>query len=234
MRRLVAVLSAAAVVAATALVALPSAAAAKVPAAGDWGTFSGRVVGPTGRPLEGVTVTALSQRYGEFRALTDSDGRYVISRGAERLEAEMYRVKFSKDGFLETYYNQASTSGEAMRLNSWAGFTNIDTALRMLPWITFLNPGEHSRGRVLTLRATESSGLPVSYRSLTESVCVVSPGSRVSLVGVGTCTVVASRAASPGYLDSLPVTQSFTSSAAPVEESAVSVDVDRQSAGRTI
>jgi hypothetical protein len=79
--------------------------------------------------------------------------------------------------------------------------------------ITFNNPGTQVVGTALTLSATSSSSLPVSYVSTTTSVCTVS-GSAVSfasVTSVSTCTIVA---AQPGdninYAAAPSVTQSFT------------------------
>jgi len=57
--------------------------------------------------------------------------------------------------------------------------------------------------------ATASSGLAVSFASLTMSVCTVS-GSMVTLVGAGMCTVEASQAGNVSYSAATPVDQTFT------------------------
>lgn len=60
-----------------------------------------------------------------------------------------------------------------------------------------------------TLSATASSGAAVSFSSSTTSVCTVS-GVTITLVGAGTCSIVASRAPSGIYAAATSVTQSFT------------------------
>ena len=60
----------------------------------------------------------------------------------------------------------------------------------------------------VTLSATASSGLPVSYASTTTSVCTVS-GSTATLVAVGTCTIEAKQPGNSGYAGAAWVTQSF-------------------------
>ncbi len=80
--------------------------------------------------------------------------------------------------------------------------------------ITFNNPGTQVVGTSVTLGATASSTLPVSYSSSTASVCTL-VGSVVSfnanLTTVSTCTIVATQ---PGdntnWAAAAPVTQSFT------------------------
>jgi len=61
-------------------------------------------------------------------------------------------------------------------------------------------------GTALTLTATASSGLAVSYASSTASVCTVS-GSTASLLGVGVCTIAASQGGSVAYEIRLSVRQ---------------------------
>ncbi len=54
--------------------------------------------------------------------------------------------------------------------------------------------------------ATASSGLPVSYASATPAVCTVS-GSTVTMVGAGTCTLVASQGGNAQWLPAADATQ---------------------------
>ncbi len=59
-----------------------------------------------------------------------------------------------------------------------------------------------------TLSATASSGLPVSFASLTMPVCTVS-GTTAMLVAVGTCIIQATQAGNAAYSAATPVSQSF-------------------------
>ncbi len=68
-------------------------------------------------------------------------------------------------------------------------------------------------GGSFTLAATASSGLSVSFSSLTLAVCTVA-GNSVTLVAVGTCTLAADQSGVPGYQSAPQVTQSFTVSVA--------------------
>jgi hypothetical protein len=61
----------------------------------------------------------------------------------------------------------------------------------------------------VALFATASSGLPVSFSSLTASVCSVT-GSSVSLSGTGICTIQADQAGNVNFDPAAPVRQSFT------------------------
>jgi uncharacterized protein (TIGR03437 family) len=60
----------------------------------------------------------------------------------------------------------------------------------------------------ISLSATASSGLPVSYTSATTTVCTLA-GSSVTPVTTGTCTISASQAGNTNYSAALPVSQSF-------------------------
>jgi uncharacterized protein (TIGR03437 family) len=60
-----------------------------------------------------------------------------------------------------------------------------------------------------TIAATASSGLPVSFASMTISACSVS-GSTVTLLAAGTCTIEANQAGNATYAPADPVDQSFT------------------------
>ena len=66
-----------------------------------------------------------------------------------------------------------------------------------------------------TITATASSGLTVTFGSVTPSVCTVA-GSRVTLVAPGTCSITASQPGNATYSAATPVTQTFTVSAPPV------------------
>jgi hypothetical protein len=59
-----------------------------------------------------------------------------------------------------------------------------------------------------TVSATASSGLAVGFASSTTPVCTVS-GNTVTLVAVGTCTIVASQAGNQQFSPALPVSRSF-------------------------
>ncbi|MEI9977126.1 MAG: hypothetical protein WDO73_36790 [Ignavibacteriota bacterium] len=64
-------------------------------------------------------------------------------------------------------------------------------------------------GTSITLSASASSRLPVSFSSLSPAYCSVS-GTTVTLTSGGTCSIQASQAGSVRYAAAPPVTQSFT------------------------
>lgn len=76
--------------------------------------------------------------------------------------------------------------------------------------IAFAGPVNTAFGAApITLSATATSGLAVSFASSTTTVCTVS-GSVATLVNAGTCTVVASQAGNGNISAAPQVTQSFT------------------------
>ncbi len=76
--------------------------------------------------------------------------------------------------------------------------------------ISFGTPAGQSVGAApLSLAATSSSGLAVSFASTTPAVCTVS-GTVASFVGAGSCGVTASQAGDATYAAATPITASFT------------------------
>jgi hypothetical protein len=75
--------------------------------------------------------------------------------------------------------------------------------------ITFATPPSQTYGTPLTLSATASSGLSVSYASTTTSVCTVA-GSTVTFVsGAATCSIQATQAGNTDYSAATAITRSF-------------------------
>jgi hypothetical protein len=74
--------------------------------------------------------------------------------------------------------------------------------------ITFIPPPGTQVGEPVSLSASASSGLPVSFASNTPAVCAVS-GSTVTTVAAGACMITASQGGSADWAPADPVTQSF-------------------------
>jgi hypothetical protein len=75
--------------------------------------------------------------------------------------------------------------------------------------ITFPAIATQTYGTPVSLSATASSGLAVTFASLTSPVCTVS-GTTATLVASGTCTIKATQTGSVDYAAATPVSQSFT------------------------
>lgn len=92
-------------------------------------------------------------------------------------------------------YQAAATSANIIVLNSQT--------------ITFGTIPPQTVGEPLTLTATASSGLPVTFASSTMTICTVS-GTTATFIAGGTCTITASQAGNGIYAAAPSVSQSFT------------------------
>jgi len=112
-----------------------------------------------------------------------------------------------------------SSSGVATFTDKASGQTivspELGTPALTAQTITFNNPGAQTVGTPLTLIATATSGLMVSFASATTSVCTVS-GATATFLAAGACSITASQAGNSTYAAATPVTQSFTVNAAVV------------------
>jgi YVTN family beta-propeller protein len=96
--------------------------------------------------------------------------------------------------------------------------------------ITFNSIPSQIVGTQITLSASASSGLPVSFSSSTTSICTVS-GTTASLIAVGTCTIVASQPGNGTYAPATPVSQNFAVNAKTGSSSAKYVGMDASTQG---
>ena len=81
--------------------------------------------------------------------------------------------------------------------------------------ITFATPAAQVYGASLTLDASASSGLPVTYTSETITICTVS-GTTATMIHVGTCRIQATQSGNTEYMAAPPVTVSFAVDKAPL------------------
>ena len=95
-----------------------------------------------------------------------------------------------------------STSGNILEV------TRAGVVVAQPQTIAFSVIASQTVGAPLSLTATASSGLTVSYASNTPAICTVSGGT-ASLLTSGTCSIVASQAGSSAWLAASPVTESF-------------------------
>jgi Bacterial Ig-like domain (group 2)/Putative Ig domain/Beta-propeller repeat len=90
-----------------------------------------------------------------------------------------------------------------------APVSNSFQVLQDTQTITFPQPPDTAlTAGPVTLTATASSGLAVSYASATLPVCTVS-GSSATLVSVGTCSIAANQTGNTNFAAAAPVNQSF-------------------------
>jgi hypothetical protein len=92
--------------------------------------------------------------------------------------------------------------------------------------ITFANPGDQEEGTQLTLMASATSGLPVSFASTTTSICTVNNSTgAATLITTGTCTLNATQAGNGIYSAAPQVQQSFAVTSLPPVPVPSSADV---------
>jgi YVTN family beta-propeller protein len=107
---------------------------------------------------------------------------------------------------------KASQAGSS----NWAAATPVErsfTVAKGNQTITFKGPTEKRLDQTpVTVEATASSGLPVSFNSKTAGVCTTSgaTGETVTLHTAGTCTIEATQTGSANWNAATPVSQSFT------------------------
>jgi hypothetical protein len=89
--------------------------------------------------------------------------------------------------------------------------------------ITFAMPATQTVGTPLTLTASATSGLTVSFASTTQTVCTTS-GTTARFLAAGTCTIQATQAGNSTYAAATPVTRSFIVQAAPLTAQTITFD----------
>jgi hypothetical protein len=122
-------------------------------------------------------------------------------------------VKTDANGVATAPQLTANNTSGAYNVNASVGSLQVQFAItnnaQLSQTITFNNPGNQVVGTTLTLIATASSGLTVSFSSLTTSVCTVT-GTTANFAMPGTCTIQASQPGNATYAAATPILQSFT------------------------
>ena len=111
---------------------------------------------------------------------------------------------------------QATQPGDGYLWAAAAPVTKSGTVLQGTQTIvnyTLNGPATENVGDQYTIGAAATSGLPVSFTSLTTSVCTLSgtaSGSTLTLIAVGTCTPQATQAGNANWAAATPVSAPFT------------------------
>ncbi len=114
---------------------------------------------------------------------------------------------------LTEYDGGSFDSGYSPR--DWANFSvpvtvGVVTPIYLSQTITFLQPANQTLGAGdQILIASASSGLPVTFTSVTPNICRIVAGFTVSLVAAGTCTINAGQAGNATYYSAPTVSRSF-------------------------
>lgn len=114
-----------------------------------------------------------------------------------------------KSGICSIQATQAGDANHLLAAPVTRSVTLTMTTTKTLQTIAFTPIGNRDFSHwVLPLTATASSGLAVSFASITQSVCSVA-GSTVTVLTAGICTVQATQPGNTQYLAAAPVDQSF-------------------------
>jgi len=109
----------------------------------------------------------------------------------------------------QSYYVQLTAITESSNYSDFSDPSNTFTPSADQT-ITFANPGDQSLGGALTVSASATSSLAVTFTSETPDVCSVTSAGVTDLSARGTCTIRADQAGNTSYLAADPVSQSFT------------------------
>jgi len=157
-----------------------------------------------------ITFTALgTQTAGTTANLSaNSSSNGTITFGSST--PSVCTVSGSKASFLTGGTCTLTASVPANNIYAAATTSQSLTVIQKTQTITFSAlPSSDLQGTVLTLTATATSGLPVSFTSLTPTLCSVS-GSTATLLQAGTCTIQASQSGNATYAAAASVSKNVT------------------------
>jgi len=151
-------------------------------------------------PINNVTVTFTAPGTGQSGTFP---GGFLTATAGTNSSGVATSPSFTANSTSGSYAVVASVSG----LTPTASFSLTNNALSQT--ITFNPIANQTQGTQLSLSATSTSNLTVSFASLTTGVCTVS-GPTASLTNPGTCTIQATQGGNNTYAPAQPVNQSFT------------------------
>ncbi len=185
-------------------------------------------VDPTGRFAyvadSGVSVYAIDQTTGALTAGTpvtagtgptaitvDPTGKYVYVANWSSSDISAFTINQTSGALAALAHVTTGTNPAAIAL---ATSSSSGPATLSAQTISFVSSSAIAVNGSGTLSASASSGLGVTFTSLTPSVCTVS-GSTVTGVSSGNCVIAANQAGSTGYSASQQVTQTIVIGSAP-------------------
>ena len=132
--------------------------------------------------------------------LADFGGVYTYATPILDGSGNLFGTSF---GYLSNQGTVFEVSGAAIASSGGGGSTTVQT-------IAFPDPGtQNVGGSPVTMSATASSGLAVTYTSNSTSVCTVS-GDKGTMIAAGACSITASQPGNSTYAAATPVTDNFT------------------------
>ena len=155
------------------------------------------VSGASGNPTPTGSVTLSSGAYTSATA--------TLSSGSASISVPAGKLVTGNDTLTATYTPDSASSST---YNSANGTTAPVTVTQATQTIIFPTIPTQTVGTPLTLLATASSGLAVSFTSATIAVCTVS-GASATFIASGTCTIDANQAGNTIYAAATMVPQSF-------------------------
>ncbi len=190
--------------------------------AGDWSVDDVKVYDPGSAPLNPSAPTGVTAVPGKAQAIVSftapaSDGGsaitgYTVTSSPGGLTSTGSASPITVTGlmngtaytFTVTATNFAGPGAASTASNSVTPFKDSQT----ISAISF-SPTTFAVGGNTTVSATTTSGLPVTFSSLTSGVCTIS-GSSVTPLSAGTCTIAANQAGNANYTAAAQVTQDIT------------------------
>jgi hypothetical protein len=184
----------------------------------------------SGTPVSGVTVTFTAPATGASASFGGAASATAVTNTSGVATSPIPTANATPG----SYTVSATAPGAATA----ATFTLTNSAL--LPQtISFGTIPAETVGGSLTLGATASSGLSVTYTTTTPTICTIT-GSVANFIGVGSCSITAAQAGNASYAPAPSVTQQVSVAAAPVAGFSVSANpgsvsvVQGQSAGTAV
>ena len=181
-------------------------------------TFSnGTLTGTDPYNNDGSFVVANNPYSGSYTVNSDGTfaGTLVVSGTSFNYYGVISNANSTVDYFYTNVANGVATDAIAACAGGLAPLNAGGTGTLSSQTITFNAIAPQKVGTPLTLSASASSGLPVTFASSTPTVCTVS-GDTASFLAAGTCAIVASQAGNATYAAAPSVTQQFAVSAVTV------------------
>ncbi|MDQ1381382.1 MAG: large repetitive protein, partial [Actinomycetota bacterium] len=161
----------------------------------------------------GSLVYAVGNDYDRASARTTGAGESIVHQWVDTVSGDTFWVQSANapTGSPGSSVTMDDTAPTADRWNLTAVEIRRPAGASTSPQsITFTAPPTSTLAQSpVTVSATASSGLPVSFSSSTTSVCTVS-GTTVTLLTTGICTIQADQAGNASFNAATPVQQSFS------------------------
>jgi len=154
-------------------------------------------VAVSGTPTPTGSVILTGGGYNNTQTLSSGSTTFSIPAGSLNVGGDTFTANYTPDSNSTSIYNSATGTSPQV------------TVTQATQTITFGAIAAQTVGTPLTLSATASSGLTVSFASTTTSVCTVS-GTTATFIAAGSCTIDATQVGNSIYAAATMVPQTFT------------------------